>query len=138
MFLAIIAISGGERVRASLWLNPNMLPSLGNVGIHAGNREYPGNWILSLGAVNAGLALCSCGTLGKGTLHMYPSFRVPSWVPVGVLVLTTRGFSMGGQGLGDRQDQTIGGRRKASEIEKKHAIGVSPREGTSSTPGRRQ
>ena len=44
---------------------------------------------------------------------------------------------MGGQGLGDRQDRTIGGRRKASEIEKKHAIGASPRAGTS-TPGRRQ
>jgi hypothetical protein len=44
---------------------------------------------------------------------------------------------MGGQGLGDRQVRTIGGRRKASEIEKKHAIGASPREGTS-TPGRRQ
>jgi hypothetical protein len=27
---------------------------------------------------------------------------------------------MGGQGLGDRQDRTIGGWRKASEIEKKH------------------
>jgi hypothetical protein len=51
--------------------------------------------------------------------------------------LTTGGFSMGGQGLGDRQDQTNGGRRKASEIEKKHAIGTSPRAGTS-TPGRRQ
>jgi hypothetical protein len=51
--------------------------------------------------------------------------------------LTTGGFSMGGQGLGDRQDRTIGGRRKASEIEKKHAIGVSSREGTS-IPGRRQ
>ncbi len=40
---------------------------------------------------------------------------------------------MGGQGIGDRQDRTIGGRRKASEIEKKHAIGASPRdrEGTS-------
>ncbi len=47
---------------------------------------------------------------------------------------------MGGQGLGvlgDRQDRTIGGRRKASEIEKKHAIGASPREGIS-TPGRQQ
>ena len=44
---------------------------------------------------------------------------------------------MGGQGLGDRQDQIIGGRRKASEIEKNHAIGASPRAGTS-TPGRRQ
>jgi hypothetical protein len=60
------------------------------------------------------------------------------WVPVGVLVtpgrqqgiartlrqvegsLTTGGFSMGGQGLGDRQDRTIGGWRKASEIKKKH------------------
>ena len=46
---------------------------------------------------------------------------------------------MGGQGLGDRQDRTIGGRRKASEIEKKHAIGARrvperelvPREGDS-------
>ena len=38
---------------------------------------------------------------------------------------------MGGQGLGDRQVRTIGGWRKASEIEKKHAIGVSPREGAS-------
>ena len=28
---------------------------------------------------------------------------------------------MGGQGLGDRQDRTIGGRRKACEIEKKQA-----------------
>ena len=44
---------------------------------------------------------------------------------------------MGGQGLGDRQDLTIGGQRKASEIKKKHAIGVSPRAGTS-TPGMRQ
>jgi hypothetical protein len=44
---------------------------------------------------------------------------------------------MGGQGLGDRQDRTIGGRRKASEIEKKHAIEASPIAGTS-TPGRRQ
>ena len=44
---------------------------------------------------------------------------------------------MGGQGLGDKQDRTIGGWRKASEIEKKHAIRVSPREGTS-TPGRQQ
>jgi len=38
---------------------------------------------------------------------------------------------MGGQGLGDRQDRTIGGRRKASEIMKKHATGASPRAGTS-------
>ena len=38
---------------------------------------------------------------------------------------------MDGQGLGDRQDRTIG------EIEKKHAIGASPRAGTS-TPGRQQ
>jgi len=44
---------------------------------------------------------------------------------------------MGGQGPGDRQDRTIGGRRKASEIEKKHAIGASPKEGTS-TLGRQQ
>jgi hypothetical protein len=41
---------------------------------------------------------------------------------------------MGGQGLGDRQDRTIGGWCKASEIKKKHAIGASPRAGTS-TPG---
>ncbi len=41
---------------------------------------------------------------------------------------------MGGQGLGDRQDPTISGRRKASEIKKKHAIGASPRAETS-TPG---
>jgi hypothetical protein len=33
---------------------------------------------------------------------------------------------MGGQGLGDRQDRTIGGRCKASEIEKKHAIRPVP------------
>jgi hypothetical protein len=44
---------------------------------------------------------------------------------------------MGGQGLGDRQDRTIGGQRKASEIEKKHATGASQRAGTS-TPRRRQ
>jgi hypothetical protein len=44
---------------------------------------------------------------------------------------------MGGQGLGDRQDRTIGGWRKASEIEKKHAIGASPIAGTS-TSGRRE
>jgi hypothetical protein len=44
---------------------------------------------------------------------------------------------MGGQGLGDRQDQTIGGRHKAGrKIEKKHAIGASPsREGTSTREG---
>jgi hypothetical protein len=45
---------------------------------------------------------------------------------------------MGGQSLGDRQDRIIGGRRKASEIEKKQAIGASPRAGTSSNPGMRQ
>jgi hypothetical protein len=44
---------------------------------------------------------------------------------------------MGGQGLGDRHDRTIGGRRKASEIKKKHAIGASPRAGTSN-PGMQQ
>ena len=44
---------------------------------------------------------------------------------------------MGGQSLGDRQDRIIGGRRKACEIEKKQAIGASPRAGTS-TPGMRQ
>ena len=38
---------------------------------------------------------------------------------------------MGGQGLGDRQDRTIGGQRKAKEIEKMHAIGARHREGTS-------
>ena len=27
-----------------------------------------------------GLALCICGTLGKGTLRTYPSFRVPTHV----------------------------------------------------------
>ena len=37
---------------------------------------------------------------------------------------------MDGQGLGDRQDRTIG------EIEKKHATGASPKAGTS-TPGMR-
>jgi hypothetical protein len=31
-----------------------------------------------LGAVNSGLALCSRGTLGKGTLRTYPSWRVPT------------------------------------------------------------
>jgi hypothetical protein len=36
---------------------------------------------------------------------------------------------MGGQGLGDRQDRIIGGRCKASEIEKKYAIGANPRVG---------
>ena len=44
---------------------------------------------------------------------------------------------MGGRSLGDRQDRIIGRRRKASDIEKKQAIGVSPRVGTS-TPGRQQ
>ncbi len=42
--------------------------------------------------------------------------------------LTTGGFLMGGQGLGDIHDQTIGGQCKAREIEKMHAIGASPRE----------
>ena len=31
-----------------------------------------------MGAVNLGLALCSRGTLGKGTLRTYPSWRVPT------------------------------------------------------------
>ena len=35
---------------------------------------------------------------------------------------------MGGQGLGDIHDQTIGGQCKAREIKKMHAIGASPRE----------
>ncbi len=37
-----------------------------------------------------GLALCICGTLGKGTLRTYPSFRVPtSWdLAATALVLT--------------------------------------------------
>ncbi len=29
----------GENGQSGLWLNPNTLPSLGNVGIHAGNSE---------------------------------------------------------------------------------------------------
>ncbi len=33
-----------------------------------------------MGAVNSGLALCSRGTLGKGTLRTYPSWRVPTVV----------------------------------------------------------
>ena len=32
-----------------------------------------------MGAVNSGLALCSRGTLGKGTLRTYPSWRVPTF-----------------------------------------------------------
>jgi hypothetical protein len=44
---------------------------------------------------------------------------------------------MGGRSLGDRQDQIIGEWRKASEIEKKQAIGASPRARTS-TPGMQQ
>ena len=38
---------------------------------------------------------------------------------------------MGGRGLEDRQDRTIVGHPKAREFEKMHAIGASPREGTS-------
>ncbi len=38
---------------------------------------------------------------------------------------------MGGPGLGDRQDRPISGQCKVREIKKMHAIGVSPREGTS-------
>ena len=29
----------GGKGQSSLWLNPNTLPILGNVGIHAGSRE---------------------------------------------------------------------------------------------------
>jgi hypothetical protein len=52
--------------------------------------------------------------------------------------LAAGGFSMGGQGLGDRQDRTFGGQRKAWEIEKMHAVGASPSDKGSSTPGRQQ
>jgi len=41
----------GEKGQSTLWLNPRML---------------------------VGLALCLSGTLGKGTLRTYPSFRVPT------------------------------------------------------------
>ena len=39
--------------------------------------------MLSLGAVNSGLALCSRGTLGKGMLRTYPSLRLR--VPTGCI-----------------------------------------------------
>ena len=35
--------------------------------------------------------LCTCGTLGKGTLHMYPSLSVPTH-PIRVLSLSARGY----------------------------------------------
>ncbi len=41
-----------------------------------------------------GLALCICGTLGKGTLRTYPSFRVPTH-PFRVLGRFARGSSLG-------------------------------------------
>jgi hypothetical protein len=95
------------------------------------------------------------GLINDNSNKQHKAREKSRWVPVGVLVspgrqqriartlhqvegsLTSRGFSMVGQGLGERQARTIGGRRKASEIEKKHAIGVSPKEG-SSTLGRQQ
>ena len=33
-----------------------------------------------MGVVGSGLALCSRGTLGKGTLRTYPSWRVPTTI----------------------------------------------------------
>jgi hypothetical protein len=81
-----------------------------------------------------GMFVCLCLTSKKPSER---EFFVPAGTDLGVKLLTTRGFSMGGQGLGDRQDRIISGQRKASEIEKKHAIWASPRAGTS-TPGRQQ
>jgi hypothetical protein len=80
----------GEKVQNTLWLNPTMLPSLGSVGIQLNTGKYSGNGVPTgihllgvvparlhiLGAIN--FALCICGTCGKGTLHTYPSFRVPT------------------------------------------------------------
>jgi hypothetical protein len=67
-----------EKGQRSLWLNPKALPILGNVGIKLGTCKFPGNWVLSLGVVGSGLALCSRGTQGKGMLYMYLSWRVPT------------------------------------------------------------
>jgi len=82
----------GGKGQSNLWLNPRMLPSLGSVGIQLGTCKYPGNVIPAFGAIDSrlvvGLALCICGTLGKGTLCTYPSFRVPTVMPP--LVVSSR------------------------------------------------
>jgi len=75
----------GEKGQSTLWLNPRMLPSLGSVGIQLGTCKYPGNGIPAFGAICFALgaicfALCFSGTLGKGTLRTYPSFRVPTLI----------------------------------------------------------
>ena len=82
-----IAVSFGQKVvlsfndywgkgKSNLWLNLRMLPSLGSVVIQLGTCKLPGIGIHAFGAIC--YALCICGTLGKGTLCMCPSFRVPT------------------------------------------------------------
>jgi hypothetical protein len=50
--------------------------------------------IPEVGVVSLGLALCIRGTLGKGTLHTYPSWRVPAH-PFRMLGLVARGNTRG-------------------------------------------
>jgi hypothetical protein len=83
-----------EKGQRSLWLNPKALPILGNVGIQLGTCKFPSNWVLSLGVVGSGLALCFCGTQGKGILYTYPSWRSPTH-RFRVLSLAAYGNTMG-------------------------------------------
>jgi hypothetical protein len=64
-----------------------------------------------------GLALCICGTLGKGTLRTYPSFRVPTHVVVALHFSLERWMDgkLGSTGGGRRgiDRQVLRGRRRA-------------------------
>ena len=66
-----------EKGQSILCLNPSMLPILGNMGIQLCSLEYSGNDIPVAGfecvLLVPILALCNCGTCGKGTLCAYLS-----------------------------------------------------------------
>jgi hypothetical protein len=56
----------GEKGQSILWLNPSMLPILGNVGIQLGTLKDSSNGIPVVGCESVllvlRLALCNCGT----------------------------------------------------------------------------
>jgi hypothetical protein len=88
----------GGKGQSILWLNPSMLPISGNVGIQLGTLKYSRNGISVVECESvllvSRLALCNCGTQGKGTLCTYPSLSVQT-PPFSALGCTACGSSTG-------------------------------------------
>ncbi len=61
-----------------------------------------------------GLVLCTCGTLGKGTLRIYPSLRVPTRA----MAMATMWAMVTAMGLvGDEEGKGKGGKGNYNDYE---------------------